>query len=87
MVKVRSLDVLFGVPLAGVFFYSGVYTVNVGTFFVNFLDKHIIYLLVTCCYTCNNRTMNDDSVVQVNRRFNWKNCWLRIIRCYDTVLY
>jgi len=80
MDEVRSLEVMLGVPLPGVSFYSGLYTVNFGVFFVNGLDKHITYLLVTCCYKCNNRTVNDDSIVQINRRFNWKNCWLRIIR-------
>jgi hypothetical protein len=84
MDKLRCLDFILGVPLAGVFLYSGLYTVNVGVLFVSGLDKHIIYLLVTCCFKCNNRTLNDDSVVQVNRRFNWKYCWLWIIR-YDTV--
>jgi hypothetical protein len=55
MDKVRSLDVILGVSLDGVFLYSRLYTLNVGVLLVSGLDKHIIFLLVTCCY--NNRTL------------------------------
>ena len=44
MVKVRSLSAVLGVPLAGVFLYSGVYTLNFGVVCVIGLDTYIIYL-------------------------------------------
>jgi hypothetical protein len=67
MDKVRSIDVILGVPFAGVFLYSGVYTVHVGLLFVNGIEKQVLYLVVTCCYKYNNRTLTDNSLVQVSR--------------------